>query len=215
MTVSGFTMTGRSANWIKPWRARPKRVGRKIATACDGFGARAAAQEADGGVTGSRRAERPKFEGSREGRRAGKRGVPTFHCTLSRPAASSTLSMRTDFLVGTVSGCRKVTFSESYRTFALLRTTSEKATRHLGSLRMSRELACNCSLLCLSQLTERYMSLFQEGCSLSKRKTSDVEFSAVDSKICDGCGWFPPDCTQPRRGRGRLTFRGCRLPRGL
>src|SRR5206468_1884626 len=38
---------------------------------------------------------------SHEGRGAGKRGVRTFHCTLPRLAASSTLSMRTDFLVGT------------------------------------------------------------------------------------------------------------------
>src|SRR5262249_13820277 len=84
-------------------RARPKRVGRKIAIAGDGFDARAATKEADDGVPGSQRAERPEFEGSGEGRRAGKRAVRTFPCTLPRLAASSTLSMRTDFLVGTPS----------------------------------------------------------------------------------------------------------------
>ena len=61
-----------------------------------------AAKEADDGVPGSQRAERPEFEGTHEGRGAGKRGVPTFHCTLPRLAASSMLSMRTDFLVGTI-----------------------------------------------------------------------------------------------------------------
>ena len=76
-------------------------MGRKIAIADDGFGARAAAKEADDGVPGSPRAERPEFEGSGEGRRAGKRGVRTFPCTLPRLAASSTPSMSTDFLVGT------------------------------------------------------------------------------------------------------------------
>ncbi len=79
----------------------PNEVGRKIAIAGDGFGARAAAKEVDDGVPGSPRAERPEFEDSHEGRGAGKRGVRTFHCTLPRLAASSTLSMRTDFLVGT------------------------------------------------------------------------------------------------------------------
>jgi hypothetical protein len=44
---------GQSANWTKLWRARPKRVGRKIAIADDGFGARAAAREVDDGVPGS------------------------------------------------------------------------------------------------------------------------------------------------------------------
>src|SRR5882762_796002 len=92
---------GQSANWTKLWRARPTRVGRKIAIAGDGFGARAAAKEAGGGVPGSQRAEQPEFEDSHEGRGAGKRGVRTFPCTLPRLAASSTLSMRTDFLVGT------------------------------------------------------------------------------------------------------------------
>src|SRR6266481_7894288 len=79
----------------------PNEVGRKIAIASDGFGARAAAKEVDDGVPGSQRAERPEFEDSHEGRGAEKRGVRTFHCTLPRLAASSTLSMRTDFLVGT------------------------------------------------------------------------------------------------------------------
>jgi len=40
-------------------------------------------------------------EGSGEGRRAGKRGVRTFPCTLPRLATSSTPSMSTDFWVGT------------------------------------------------------------------------------------------------------------------
>jgi hypothetical protein len=100
MTVSGLTMR-RAERQLDQTLERPKRVGRKLAIAGEGFGARAAAQEADDGVPGSPRAERPEFEGSGEGRRAGKRGVRTFPCTLPRLAASSTLSMRTDFLVGT------------------------------------------------------------------------------------------------------------------
>jgi len=102
MTVSGFTMRRAERQWTKRWRARPKRVGRKIAIAGDGFGARAAAKEADDGVPGSQRAERPEFEDSHEGRGAGKRGVRTFHCTLPRLTATSTPSMSTDFLVGTI-----------------------------------------------------------------------------------------------------------------
>ena len=58
------------------------------------------------GVPGSQRAERPEFEDSHEGRGAGKRGVPTFHCTLPRLAASSTLSLRTDSLLPSVPGTR-------------------------------------------------------------------------------------------------------------
>src|SRR4029077_5605039 len=82
-----------------------------MAIADDGFGARAATKEADDGVPGSPRAERPEFEGSGEGRRAGKREVRTFPFALPRLAASSTPSMSTDFLVGTGCGtadyCRK------------------------------------------------------------------------------------------------------------
>ena len=62
------------------------------------------AQEADDGVPGSPRAERPEFEGIGEGRRAGKREVRTFHCTLPSLATCSTLSMRKDFLVRTAVG---------------------------------------------------------------------------------------------------------------
>jgi len=75
MTVSGFTMHRAERQLGQTLESRPKRVGRKIAIADDGVGARAAAQEADDGVPGSPRAERPEFEGSGEGRRAGKRGV--------------------------------------------------------------------------------------------------------------------------------------------
>ena len=62
---------------------------------------RGSKKEADDGVPGSPRAERPEFEGCGEGRRAGKRGVRTFPGTLPRLAASSTPSISTDFLVGT------------------------------------------------------------------------------------------------------------------
>jgi hypothetical protein len=101
MRVSGFTMRRAERQLDQTLESQTQTSRRKIAIVGDGFGARAAAKEADDGVPGSQRAERPEFEGSHEERGAGKRGVRTFHCTLPRLAANSTLSMRTDFLVGT------------------------------------------------------------------------------------------------------------------
>jgi len=68
MTVSGFTMHRAERQLDQTLgESDPNEVGRKIAIAGDGFGARAAAKEVDDGVPGSPPAERPEFEDSHEG----------------------------------------------------------------------------------------------------------------------------------------------------
>jgi hypothetical protein len=77
MRVSGFTMRRAERQLDQTLESQTQTSRRKIAIVGDGFGARAAAKEADDGVPGSQRAEPPEFEGSCEGRRAGKGEVRT------------------------------------------------------------------------------------------------------------------------------------------
>ena len=106
MTVSGFAMRRAERQLDQTLESQTQTSRSHDRIAGDGFGAGAAAKEADDGVSCSPRAERPEFEDSHKARGAGKRGVRTFHCTLPRLAASATLSMRTDFLVGTGGQCQ-------------------------------------------------------------------------------------------------------------
>jgi hypothetical protein len=72
MTVSGFTMRRAERQLDQTLESQTQMSRSQDAIAGDGFGARAATKEADDGVLGSPRAERPEFEGSHEGRGAGK-----------------------------------------------------------------------------------------------------------------------------------------------